>query len=129
MIFQEQTEQLTQEVQTLKSELALSQARCEQYAQAYDSLKNQIIEMRRHRFGKRSERYIDPENRQLSLFGDENETFAQVDAVGEQTEETTPIAAHTRKRKAKKKTNCLAASKLFLYRMKTSNVLVVHAKQ
>ena len=57
MTHQEQTEQLTQENQTLKAALALLQARCEQYAQAYDSLKNQIIEMRRHRFGKRSERY------------------------------------------------------------------------
>lgn len=101
MIYQEQTERLIQEVQTLKAELALSQARCEQYSQAYDSLKNQIIEMRRHRFGKRSERYIDPENRQLSLFEDENEIFAQADASGEQTEETTPIAAHARKKKTK----------------------------
>ena len=54
MVYQGQTEQLTQEVQSLKAELSLLHARCEQYAQAYDSLKNQIIEMRRHRFGKRS---------------------------------------------------------------------------
>lgn len=99
MIHQGQIEQITQENQTLKTELSLLQARCEQYAQAYDSLKNQIIEMRRHRFGKRSERYIDPENPQLSLFADENGTFAQADAAGEQTEETTPVAAHTRKKK------------------------------
>lgn len=101
MVYQEQTELLTQENQTLKSELALSQARCEQYAQAYDSLKNQLIEMRRHRFGKRSERYLDPENPQLSLFAEENRTFAQADASGEQTEETIPIAAHSRKKKTK----------------------------
>ena len=76
MIPQKQTEQLKQENQALKDELALSQARCEQYAQAYDSLKNQIIESRRYRFGKRSERYIDSENPQLSLFANKNETFA-----------------------------------------------------
>lgn len=101
MVYQEQAEQLTQEVQSLKAELSLLHARCEQYAQAYDSLKNQIIEMRRHRFGKRSERYIDPENRQLSLFPEENEIFAQADASGEQAEETMPVAAYTRKKKAK----------------------------
>ena len=57
--------------------------------------------MRRHRFGKRSERYIDPENPQLSLFPDENEIFAQADALGEQAEKTTTVAAHTRKKKTK----------------------------
>lgn len=98
MINQEQTQQ---ENQALKAEVALLQARCEQYAQAYDLLKNQIIEMRRHRFGKRSERYIDPENPQLLLFPDENETFARADAAGEQIEETTPVAAHIRKKKTK----------------------------
>jgi len=104
MNYQQQTEQLTQENQTLKAELSLLHARCEQYAQAYDSLKNMLIEMRRHRFGKRSERYIDPENPQLSLFADENDTFAQAEASGEQIEETTSIAAHTRKKKVKKET-------------------------
>lgn len=59
MIYTEKIEQLSNENQTLKAELALFQVRCEQYAQAYDSLKAQIIELRRHRFGKRSERYID----------------------------------------------------------------------
>jgi len=101
MIHQGQTEQLTQENQALKAEISLLQARCEQYAQAYDSLKNQIIEMRRHRFGKRSERYIDPENPQLSLFPEDNEIFAQAEASGEQTEEITPVAAHIRKKKTK----------------------------
>ena len=104
MIYQQQAEQLIQENQTLKAELALLQARCEQYAQAYNSLQNILVEMRRHRFGKRSERYIDPESPQLSLFADDNDTFAQAEASGEQIEETTPIAAHTRKKKVKKET-------------------------
>lgn len=103
MIYQRQTEQLTQENQALKAEVVLLQARCEQYAQAYDSLKNQIIEARRYRFGKRSERYIDSENPQLSLFANENETFAQADAAGEQAEEETTVVAYTRKKKTKAK--------------------------
>ena len=59
MNYQERTTQLTDEIQALKAELALFQQRCEQYSQAYDLLKEQIKEMQRHRFGQRSERYID----------------------------------------------------------------------
>jgi transposase len=93
--------QLSNEIQALKAELSLFQARCEQYAQAYDSLKAQIIELRRHRFGKRSERYIDPENPQLSLFENEHDIFSRAEAAGEQAEETTHVGAHTRKKNKK----------------------------
>ena len=79
MVYEEKIEHLSNENHALKAELALFQARCEQYAQAYDSLKAQIIELRRHRFGKRSERYIDPENPQLSLLEDNHEIFSQAD--------------------------------------------------
>ncbi len=127
MISQDKIEQLTQENQGLKAELALFQARCEQYAQAYDSLKDQIIELRRHRFGKSSERYIDSENPQLSLFQNNHEIFSQAEMLGEQTSEgTTDVAAHKRKNKLKK--SYLVVSKSFHYLRKTSNVLVVHAK-
>lgn len=82
-------------------ELALSQTRCEHYAEAYDSLKEQIMELRRHRFGTRSERYIDPENPQLSLFENNQNIFSHAEAAGEQTKETTQVAAHTRKKNKK----------------------------
>jgi transposase len=102
MVSQEKIEQLIHEVQGLKAELTLAQARCEQYAQAYDSLKDQILELRRHRFGKRSERYIDPENPQLSLFQDNHKLFSSMDALGEQAaEDTTEVAAHKRTKKKK----------------------------
>ena len=130
MIYQDKVEQLTTELQALKAELALSQARCEQYAQAYDSLKDQIIELRRHRFGKRSERYIDPEHPQLSLFEDNDQTFSQAETEGESlSEEMTQIAAHKRKKNQKQKKNYLVALKLFHCLMKTKNVLVAHVKQ
>lgn len=99
---QHKVEQLAQENQALKTELALFQARCEQYAQAYDSLKSQIIEMQRHRFGKRSERYIDSENPQLSLFQDNDDLPSKTESTLEQTQDATTVAAHTQKRKAKK---------------------------
>jgi transposase len=101
MMYEEKIEQLSSENQSLKSELALFQARCEHYAEAYDSLKAQIMELRRHRFGTRSERYIDPENPQLSLFENNQDIFSHAEAAGEQTEETTQVASHTRKKNKK----------------------------
>jgi transposase len=103
MISQEQTTQLMHENQALKAELTLFQKRCEQYSQAYDLLKEQIKEMQRHRFGQRSERYIDPEHPQLSLFQDNHTLFSNAEVAGEQLpEDSFQVAAHTRK---KKKTN------------------------
>lgn len=109
MISQQQATQLmnenqllTAETQTLKAELTLFQARCEQYSQAYDSLKEQIREMQRHRFGQRSERYIDPAQTQLNLWQDNNAIFSSVEALGELLpEETSQVSAHTRKKKNK----------------------------
>lgn len=77
--------------------------RCDHYAQAYDALKNQVIELLRHRFGKKSERFIDPENRQLDFFSDHLGRFAAAEASGETiAEEDTQLPA---KPKAKKNTS------------------------
>jgi len=103
MIFQEQTTQFTNEIQALKAELTLFKSRCEQYSQAYDLLKEQMREMQRYRFGKRSERYIDPEHTQLDLFQDNIALYSNAEAAGEKLpEESFKVEAHTRK---KKKTN------------------------
>lgn len=100
MISEEQTTQLMHEIQTLKAELALFQERCDQYSQAYDLLKEQIKEMQRHRFGKRSERYIDPEQPQFDLFQDNTLLFSNAEAAGEQLPaDTSQVAAHSRKKK------------------------------
>jgi transposase len=102
MMHEEKIEQLSNEIHALKAELALFQARCEHYAEAYDSLKAQIMELRRHRFGSRSERYIDPENPQLSLFENHHDIFSHAEAAGETAaEEETTVAAHTRKKNKK----------------------------
>jgi hypothetical protein len=71
-----------------QSELNTYQKRCEQYSQAYDSLQHQVQELLRYRFGKKSERFIDPENPQLSLFEDTHQAFAKHDTL-----ETQPLPA------------------------------------
>jgi transposase len=101
MNYDDQVAQLAQNNQALSAEVALLNARCEQYAQAYDYLKEQMLEMQRRIFGKKSERYVDPENKQLSLLDDVSAVFDNADAVGEQLlESTTQVAAHTRNKKS-----------------------------
>lgn len=90
------------EVTTYQAELMTYQQRCEQYAQAYDSLQHQVKELLRYRFGQKSERHVDPEDPQGSLFGNNAELFATADAVGDQEEtqqDTIPVAAHSRQKK------------------------------
>lgn len=97
----EVVEKLQKEIQILAAENNTLKQRCEQYAQAYDSLQHQLKEHLRNRFGKKSERYIeDPANPQLSLFGDNSEIFSAADSLGNALEETT-VATHTRKKKQK----------------------------
>lgn len=98
------TTHLIDEIQALKAEVSLFKARCEQYAEAYEYLKDQILELRRQRFGKRSERYIgDPENPQLSLLDDMHVKFADADSAGDQVSpaDITHVAAHSRKKNPK----------------------------
>ena len=101
----------------LKSQLAMAQAmleekeaaaqakilsfekRLEQYAHAYDTLQRQVQELLRNRFGKKSERFVDPENRQMDLFSDHKELFSRADSAGQAIEEEVKIAAHVRKKK------------------------------
>jgi transposase len=94
------TAQLIEQNQALKAEVTLLDARCKQYAEAYEYLKEQVLEMRRHIFGKRSERFIDAESPQLSLFDDVSSTFAAADTQDAPVE-TTAIAAHSRKKSSK----------------------------
>ena len=83
-----------------KNELENYKKRCDQYMQAYDSLQHQVKELLRNRFGKKSERFIDPEHHQMSLF-DHNEKFSTADAAGDLiTQDEITIPAHTRKKKS-----------------------------
>ena len=90
------------QIQALKAELTIYQKRCEQYMQAYDSLQHQLKELLRHRFGKKSERFIDdPENPQLSLLQNNASLFATAEAAGEAIEAEIQVPAHSRKKKSK----------------------------
>jgi transposase len=94
---------LTAEIQTLKAELNTSQKRCEQYAQAYDSLQYQLKELLRNRFGKKSERFIDPEHPQLGLLQDNASIFSDAEAAGEAIKDEIQVASHSRKKQKVKK--------------------------
>lgn len=89
------------EIQALKAELNTYQKRCEQYMQAYDQLHHQLKELLRNRFGKKSERFVDPENPQFSLF-DDNNKFSVANLVGESlADNEIQIPAHSCKKKNK----------------------------
>src|SRR5436190_2006743 len=90
-------------IKNYENKIHLLEARCEQYAQAYDSLLAQIKELQRYRFGKRSERYIDPEHPQLNLFNNNQNKFATADAAGESVDDEVQVAAYARKKKQKSK--------------------------
>lgn len=97
-------ENQSKEIQVLKSELHLYQQRCEQYSQAYDSLQRQISELLRNRFGKKSERYIDPESPQMSFFNEGLPTFAEANAAGAvEDEPVVTVPAYNRSKKKKSK--------------------------
>ena len=83
-------------------ELDLYKKRCEQYAAAYDSLQSQINELRRHRFGKKSECFIDSENPQMSLLED-NHLFTNSESDGDAIDEKTLIPSHSGNKKSIRK--------------------------
>lgn len=97
MNFEEIIKNLNAENQSLKAALIIAEKRCEQYAQAYDQMHDQLKELIRNRFGKKSERYIDPKHPQLSLF-EENDVFTEKDKEGNKIADEIEIKSHTRKR-------------------------------
>lgn len=92
------------EIQELRAELKLFQQRCEHYAQAYEALQQQVKELLRHRFGQKSERFVDPENRQLSLFDDPPNTFFP-DNQAQPAETFIEVTKHQRRHKTSPKKN------------------------
>src|SRR3990167_9847211 len=89
-------------INALTADLTTYQKRCEQYSLAYDQLQHQLKELLRNRFGKKSERYIDPEHPQLDLLQDNANLFAEEEAKGEAINDEIQIASHTRKKKNSK---------------------------
>lgn len=89
-----------EEIQALKSSMAMLEKRCEQYAAAYDQMHAQLKELIRHRFGKKSERYVDPENPQKHFFGDDD-VFSMEDARGDTLEDERNVTSCIKKKKKK----------------------------
>jgi transposase len=101
-ILQEVNEDLQRKLSDALAQINTYQKRCEQYAQAYDQLQNQVNELLRNRFGSKSERFIDDEeNPQQSLFGNpiENNAFKTEDE--ELTDKKITVAAHQRNKHKK----------------------------
>ncbi len=88
-----------QEIENLKIKLCNYEKRFEQYSQAYDQLQHQLKVLMRNRFGKKSERFIDPENPQQSLF-DDNSIFTLADQLGDSIQDV-KVASYSRKKKKK----------------------------
>ena len=84
------------QISSLQSELNTYQRRCEQYAQAYETMRHQLQELLRDRFGKKSERYIDDaEHPQGQLFPQEFTTVKVED------KESVTVPSHRRKKSSK----------------------------
>ena len=58
---------LLKQLEAITQERDLLLKKCHQSEQAYTLLMDQLKQMLRHRFGQKSERYIDPNNPQLPL--------------------------------------------------------------
>ena len=87
-------EEYKTEIRSLKSELESYKKRCEQYEQAYEQMQHQFKELMRNRFGKKSERYIDEDSGQLSLFDIPKPVVVE-------DSEKIEVPAHSRKKKSK----------------------------
>jgi transposase len=104
MLSQEIIKNYENKIDALSSQNQLLEKRCQQYAQAYDSLLAQIKELQRYRFGKKSERFMDdPEHPQLSLLQDNASLFATAEAAGATIEAEVQVPAYSRKKKSKNK--------------------------
>jgi transposase len=93
------------ELNALHAELNTLKKRCDQYAQAYDSLQAQVKELLRNRFGKKSERFVDEENPQGDLFYSSKELLEQQEQAEESSENEVTIASHKRKKNKKSHDN------------------------
>lgn len=85
-------------------EIELLKKRCEQYSKAYDSLLFQLKELQRYRFGKRSERFVDPNQQQLDFFGTNPDDLPKAQPPTEPSAEDEHSVDAPPKRKKKKKT-------------------------
>jgi hypothetical protein len=84
---------LQKEVKALTQERDVLFEKCKQSEQAYAVLMYQFKEMLRHRFGQKSERYVDAENPQLSLYDDKVDDDVSAPVPDSNVVDIRPISA------------------------------------
>src|SRR5436190_11954165 len=100
MNYEEISRKYLEEIHSLKEKNIFLEKCLEQSRAAYDSIHHMFQELRRYRFGQKSERFLD-NPQQGSLFG---ELFPDLSGNSEQeTEKEIEIPAHKRKKKKTKK--------------------------
>jgi len=98
--YQAQYQTLQQEHQAIIQENQLLKSRLEQYAEAYDTLQQQVKDLLRHRFGSKSERFIDLDNPQQEMFANNKDLQSELEALKKaEDEQTTEVSSHRRKKK------------------------------
>ena len=88
---------------TLKTDCENLEKRLEQYQQAYERLHHQLNELRRYRFGTRSERYLDPQHPQIDFLAQEK-SLATAEDSHDRTDKIS-VPAHQRRKQSKKDTS------------------------
>ena len=97
--------QLQTENEELKSELKLFQTKLDRSEKAYDLLLHNLKQLQRNQFGKKSERFIDPNNPQADLFADVELPEGKSDSDSDMDNEESNIIhipAHQRKKRKNK---------------------------
>jgi len=98
--------QLLAEVELLKADRDLFKAKFEQSEKAYDLLLHNFKQLQRNQFGRKSERFIDPNNPQADLFADielsEMDSNANDEEKEIESDTVINIAAHQRKKRNNK---------------------------
>lgn len=92
---------LQDKIQNLEQKNTLYQAQLEQAKQAYEQLHFAYQQLLRQRFGQKSERHIDSESRQLSLFEDDAFNQDKQDEPQDVDEQFITIEKHQRCKKTK----------------------------
>ncbi|MGK0442678.1 MAG: transposase [Pseudohongiellaceae bacterium] len=95
---------LLKQPEAITQERDLLLKKCHQSEQAYILLMDQLKQMLRHRFGQKSERYIDPNNPQLPLIeGVTEEPLSDVDAPEQSVPELPDNVVDINSKKQRKK--------------------------
>ena len=99
MDFAEKIAAYERKIEVLETELNTYQKRCEQYAQAYDQMQHQLKELIRHRFGQKSERFIDDDKLQHNLFNPPADLTESYHHTETSAQAAVSVAAHQRKKR------------------------------